>query len=196
MKQTASRSVFLLAFLLSNQLNTPAFSQADTPKLNIAIVEGEGAINNVNQRVNREEVVQVEDQNHKPVASAAVVFFLPNQGPGGVFPNGSPTLTTVTDSQGRAVARGIRFNNQSGTMQIRVTASFEGATASATITQSNVAGSASPGGLSRTAKILIVAGVVGVAAAVGILATTHGSSSSSPSSAVVISPGVPTVGAP
>ena len=67
--------------------------------------------------VNREPIVQVEDQNHKPDAGAVVIFFLPDQGASGAFPDGSHMLMTVTDNQGRAMARGIRPNNQSGPLQ-------------------------------------------------------------------------------
>ena len=44
-------------------------------------------------------MVQVTDENRKPVAGAAVVFLLPNQGAGGTFANGARSLTTLTDSQ-------------------------------------------------------------------------------------------------
>jgi len=110
-----------LAALVSCVLLTNLGAQ-EAPKLIINIVEGEGALNNVKQRVNREPIVQVEDENHKPIAGAAVVFFLPTTGPGGTFANGSQTLTVTTDSLGRAAAKGIVPNHQTGQMQIRVTA--------------------------------------------------------------------------
>src|ERR1700676_5285514 len=116
------RSLFLIFLLILNYIGLPAWGQNPT-SLQILIVEGEGAINNVKQRVNREPIVQVEDENHKPVAGAAIIFFLPNDGPSGVFAGGSTTLTTTTDAQGQAVARGIRFSNQAGIMHIRVAAS-------------------------------------------------------------------------
>src|ERR1700686_4522274 len=131
--------IFLTSLLLLNLFRVPGWAQ-EPPRLQITIVEGEGAINNVKQRVNREPIVQVEDENHKPVAGAAIIFFLPNDGPGGTFANGSSTFTTTSNSQGQAVARGIRFNNQAGSMQVRVTASFGGQTASAIINQTNVLG--------------------------------------------------------
>ena len=163
------------------------------------IVEGEGAINNVKQRVNREPIVLVEDENHKPVAGVSVTFFLPNQGPGGTFANGTNSLTTATNAQGQAVARGIRFNNQAGTMEIRVAASIAGQTASAIITQTNVLGSAasggSAGGMSRTAKILIVAVIAGGVAA-GVIAATHKGGSTTATPTTTITPGTVTVGAP
>jgi hypothetical protein len=193
--------VSLVLLILLNLFRAPAWAQGPTG-LSITIVEGEGAINNVRQRVNREPIVQVEDQNHKPVAGAVVIFLLPNQGASGVFPDGSHMLMVVTDNQGRAAARGIRPNNQSGPLQIGVTASFQGLTASSVITQTNLAGAASASGfagLSTAAKLVIILGIVGGAAAAGAIVATHsggGGSSPSAPSTVTLSPGTPTVGAP
>src|ERR1700694_4342263 len=95
-----------LSCLLVLQMGTtPLSAQADSGKLNLVIVEGEGAINNVRQRTAREPIVQVEDENHKPVAGAAVVFTLPSQGAGGAFGGGAQSLTVVTNNQGQAIAR-------------------------------------------------------------------------------------------
>ena len=200
MRPTARHSVFLILLVLLNQLSTPAWSQQGPASLQIVIVEGEGALNNIKQRVTRDPIVQVEDENHKPIAGAAVVFILPNQGPGGTFSNGTSTLTTTTDTQGQAVARGIRFNNQVGNMQMRVTASFGGQTATAVITQTNLIGANSGGGgVGSGAKWLIAVGVA-TAVAVGVIVATHGGGSSSPPTSppatVTITPGTPTVGAP
>jgi hypothetical protein len=200
MRPTARHSILLILLVLLNQLDTPAWSQQNPTSLQIVIVEGEGALNNIKQRVNRDPIVQVEDENHKPIAGAAVVFTLPNQGPGGTFENGTNTLTTTTNNQGQAVARGIRFNNQVGSMQMRVTASFGGQTATAVITQTNLLGTSGGGGAGGFgAKWLIVLGVAGAVAA-GVIVATHGSgSSTSPAPTVptvTITPGTPTVGAP
>ncbi len=79
-----------LSFLLAVPDVARAAPQAPAPaKLNIVIVEGEGAINNIRQRTAREPIVQVEDENHRPVAGAAVLFLLPENGPGGTFANGA-----------------------------------------------------------------------------------------------------------
>jgi len=201
MKPTARSCACAVVLLLINLLQVPASGQdAPQAKLSIVIVEGEGAINNVKDRVNREPIVQVEDENHKPVAGAAIIFSLPNQGASGVFANGSKTLTLTSDAQGRAAALGIKRNNVSGQMQIRVTASFAGATASAVITQNNVAATSSAG-LSTTAKVLIVAALAGGAIAGGVIATRGGSSSSGgggtpPPPSITITAGTPSVGAP
>ena len=183
------------------QPGTAAPPQDDAPKLRIVIVEGEGAINNVRQRVNREPIVQVEDENRKPVAGAAVVFFLPGQGPGGVFLDGGRSFTTITDAQGRAVMRGFRPNNLQGKFEIRVTASKNGQTASTNIHQSSAssgAGSGSSAGMSVGAKWAIVIAVVAAGAVGGAVAVTRGGGTSTPAAppATVLTPGTPSVGGP
>jgi hypothetical protein len=197
MRPTPHHSIFLIFLVILNLLGIPGWSQQAPAGLQIVIVEGEGALNNIKQRVNRDPIVQVEDENHKPIAGAAVVFILPNQGPGGTFANGTSTLTTTTDAQGQAVARGIRFNNQVGNMQMRVTASFGGQTATAVITQTNLIGASSGGGAGGSGvKWLIIAGVAGAVAAGVIIATRGSGSSTPPTPTVTITPGTPTVGAP
>lgn len=192
-------SVFIL--LISGTFEVPARAQnAPPPKLNLVIVEGDGAINNVKQRVNREPIVQVEDENHKPIAGAVVVFFLPDQGPGGTFADGTHSMTVTTNAQGQATMAQPRLNNASGQMQIRVTASFGGQTAAAVISQTNAAGGGSgSGGLSAGAKVWIIVGIAAGAGA-GAFAALHnsGSSSSTPGgpSPISITAGVPVVGAP
>ncbi len=190
--------VLLVLLVLLNLVRDHARAQQAPTGLRITIVEGEGAINNVRQRVNREPIVQVEDENRRPVAGAVVVFLLPNQGASGTFPDGSRMLMTVTDNQGRAVARGIRPNNQSGPLQIRVSASFQGLTANSVIAQTNIVGAAASSGfagLSTLTKVLIIVGVAGGAAATGAVIATHTGDSTPP--AIVITPGgTPTVGGP
>lgn len=189
---------FLAFLVLTNLLRPPAAAQAPQTGLRIVIVEGEGAINNIRQRVNRDPIVQVEDDNRRPVGGAIVTFFLPDQGPSGTFVNGTRQLVVTTDAQGRASAVGIRPNNQTGQMQIRVTASFQGQTASALITQTNVAGAAAAGaGMSTAAKVLIVLGIAGAVAG-GVVAGTRSGGGGTPPAppAIVLTPGTPTVGGP
>ncbi len=193
-----SLQVVLCVALLLLPASIPARAQDTAPRLQIEVIEGQGGINSIGQRSNREPVIQVEDENRKAIAGASVVFFLPSMGPGGTFDNGSTTLTTTTNGQGQAVARGIRFNNQPGEMQIRVTASYAGQTANTIITQTNVtAGSGKTGGMSLGTKLLILGVIAGAGIAAGV-ALGHGGSSSSPTAppGAVITPGTPTVGAP
>jgi hypothetical protein len=200
-------SVFLVLLISLPLCPVAAAQTALTPaKLNLVIVEGDGAINNIRQRTAREPIVQVEDENHKPVAGAVVVFLLPNQGAGATFANGAHTLTVITDEQGRAVARGLRPNTGQGQFQIHVNASSNGQTASATITQSNAAGAAGAGAAAAggiSGKLIAVLIVVGAAAAAGgAYAATHsggGAASTTPPATAVsisITAGAGTVGAP
>jgi hypothetical protein len=125
-------------------------------KLNIVIVEGEGAINNIHQRTAREPIVQVEDENHKPVAGATVLFLMPDHGPSAVFAGGSHSMTVMTDENGRAIAHGLRPNSASGNFQIQVNVSYHGVTANATIAQVNAAAAA---GIAEGTVSLIILGV-------------------------------------
>lgn len=198
-KSTISRTLaVLLACLIATSLpaQTPVSATAPT-QINILILEGEGAINNVRQRVARESMVQVEDENHKPVAGAAVTFFLPGDGPSGVFSNGSRSITVLTDEQGKAAVRGMRVNKVQGRMQIRVQASFKGLTSTATITQTTVvAAAAVAGGAAISGKLLAIillgatGGVVG-----GVVAANSGGGAKTPA-AVAVSAGTPSVGPP
>src|SRR5689334_10715340 len=100
-----------LAILLSILIAFPALQAQSLPtELNIVVVEGEGATNNVRQRVARDPLVRVEDENHKPVAGAAVVFTLPTEGATGEFANGAKSVTVVTDRSGMAAAQGLKLN--------------------------------------------------------------------------------------
>jgi hypothetical protein len=199
-------SPVLCCLLGSNYPNGLLRAQAPQPgpapaKLNLIIVEGEGAVNNVRQRVTREPIVQVEDENNRPVAGAAVVFTLPGTGASGTFADGSRVLTVLTDQNGRAAMRGFTPNNVAGKMEIRVTASYRGQTASATISQTNVAAAAAAG--AGSGKLIAILAVVGGAAIGGVVAATRGGGSSPappvsppPPQPTVITPGTPTVGPP
>ncbi len=189
-------------FLVFQLLCAPAYTQ-DQPaptKLNIVIVEGEGAINSVRQRVAREPVIQVEDENHKPIAGAAITFLLPNQGAGATFANGSRSLTVLTDDKGQAIARGLKPNNINGQYEVRVNASYRGQTASTTVKQTNsITAVAVAGGIS--AKLLIILAVAGAAAAGGAIAATRGGGGGGGGGGgaippTILTPGTPTVGAP
>ncbi len=170
--------------------------------LNLVIVQGEGAINNIRQRTAREPIVQVEDENHRPIAGVAVVFTLPSSGPSATFPGGVTTLTTTTNDAGQVVARGLQPNQVQGNFQIRVTASRNGQTASATISQANVLGAAAAtaGAAGISGKLIGILIGVGAAAAAGtvIAVTRNGNNTPNtpPVAAVTISAGTGTVGPP
>ena len=199
MKATTPRSICLVFLLSANLFRPLAWGQEPLVRLRIVVVEGDGTANTAGQRVSHDPVVEVQDENRMAVAGAAVTFFLPIQGPTGTFLNGSQTLTVNTNAQGRATASGIRLNGSTGQMQIRVTASFQGQTATATITENNQPGATSTGGLSRTGKLSILFALIAGATAGGILGTRGGSSSTAPAPPpppISITAGTPTVGGP
>lgn len=186
--------------------------------LNLVIVQGDGAINNIRQRTARETIVRVEDENHKPVAGATVVFTLPTQGAGGTFAGGTQTLAVTTSKTGLAVAHGFHPNAIQGSFQMHVNASFAGHTATATVTQSNgltaaagasgssAAGAGAGGGATGTATagiisiklIAIIAAVAGAAAAGGAVAATRGGGGGTNTALIspTITPATGTVGPP
>lgn len=192
MKFKAAYSVFLIPLLLCN-----LFGQ-DRP-LRVLVVEGDAEILRPNQRVAPEIIIEVDDADNKPVEGATVTFFLPTQGAGGTFANGTNTLNARSDSMGRATAYGMHANDKTGVFQIRVSVSYRGQTANTTLTQSIVPGTASGktgGGMGFGTKAWIILGICGAVVAGAVIAATHKSSSSSPNTGIVITPGSPTVGAP
>ncbi len=192
----------LLVFLLAFGTVPAAWAgQAEAPKLKIVILEGEGAINNIRQRTAREPIVEVQDENNRPVAGAVVLFALPDRGASGVFANGQTSMTVITDSQGRAVATGLRPNGVEGKLEIRVSASHEGRTANTTITQTNaVAGAAAAGGGVSGKTIAIILILAAGGAAGGAIAATRGGGGAPPPPpgprTVSISVGSPTISPP
>jgi len=149
-------AVVALCLALIAQSSIPTATAQTTAGIKIVIVQGEGAVNNVKQRVAREPIVEVQDENNRPVVGALVLFTLPERGASGVFANGSHTMSVVTDAQGRAIGAGLKPNNVGGNFQIRVDATYQNQTASASISQSNAGG-----GMSGTG----IAALLGVAAA-------------------------------
>jgi len=186
----------LLAALIALPGPPAMLCQEPAHKLNLVIVEGDGAINNIRQRTAREPIVQVEDENHRPVAGAAVIFLLPERGPGGTFADSSHTLSVVTNSQGRAAARGIQINHTQGQFTIHVTASFNGMSAATDISQTIAAGTAATAGIST--KLIVIVAVAAAAVAAGVYFGTHsgGGGNSTSSTGTTITAGTGTVGPP
>jgi hypothetical protein len=184
-------SSILVALLLWEGFSPCLLSQeASIGQIKIIIMEGDGAINNIRQRTTREPIVQVEDENHKPVAGALVVFTLPDSGAGGTFANGAKSTMVYSDKNGQAKARGYNPGQVAGAFQIKVAASFKGLTAAGVINQSNAAATAAAaGGIS--AKVIAIIAVAGAAAAAGAVIATH-----QKQQPTTVSIGTPTVGRP
>ena len=195
--QPDTRDVTVAAMILLI-LVCPWCAQGQTPvplKLQILIIGGEGSINNIKQRTAREPIVEVRDENNRPVAGAIVLFEAPERGASGVFLNGSRTTTVTTDANGQAVGRDFKPNQSAGDMQMTVTASLNGLTASTVIRMRNAGGGGGPG-LSSGTKLTIVALAVAAAVVVGYAASNR---QQGPSTVVIppsitITPGAGTVG--
>jgi hypothetical protein len=186
-----------LSCLLGLQaVETPGIAQGLPKSLSIVVLDGEGA--------SGDPVVRVEDENRQPVSGAAVAFSLPTQGTSGVFANGSKTILTTTDPQGRAAARGLKVNGIGGELQIHVNASYRGLRSSTNITRlvKDVPGA----GKRKSSKWIVILAVVGAGAAGGaIVAMRKGGNPATPANptpppaapaVIVVTPGSGTVGPP
>jgi hypothetical protein len=153
-----------------------AQSQTTAP-LKIVVIEGEGAVNIIQQKTAVAPVIEVRDRNDQPVAGATVNFAIRA---GRATFSGARTLTVTTNAAGRAAAAGLAPSG-TGALQIGATATFQGQTAAAvTIAQTNVmtaaqaaaaatgAGAGGGGGVSGTTL-----GVIGGAVAGGALVATQ-----------------------
>jgi hypothetical protein len=178
---------------------TPSQDSGQPNKLFITLIDGEGALNDIRTRTAREPIVEVQDENHKPVAGALVLFALDNGG-GSPFANfaGAQSLSVTTDAAGRAAGQGFAITTRKGKYKINVHASKGPVTADAVITMENVmnAGSASNGSIptaivSHKKLEWILGGVAaaGVAVAVAIIETRG-------SSPITVTTGGGTVGPP
>jgi hypothetical protein len=201
--------------LVARSQAAPSTTASDQPRaLFITIIEGEGALNDIRARTAREPIVEVDDENHKPVAGALVLFAIDSNGAGGAPASfsGLQSLAVQTNEEGRAVAHGFRVTQATGQFHIKVRASKGQALAEASILQTNVAVLLSPTGVENGAEggsgngteggaghkvgifghkkvdvLLASAIVVGVVA--GLLIANSGSTTA-------ITPGTGTVGAP
>jgi hypothetical protein len=146
--------------------------------LKIRVVEGEGAFNDTKKGTAQNPVVVIQNQDDEPVPGAQVTFTLPHIGQGGVFGRNEKTFSTTTDQAGRAGTFGLRPNSIEGSFDIRVQASYGGASASTLIPQSNTSAISSGGG----SRKLLVLGVVGAIAGgvLGVVLSRGGGASSVP----------------
>jgi hypothetical protein len=188
--QTATAMLCLAGLSLNNAL---AQAPAQPNRLFIQIIDGEGALNDIRSRTAREPIVQIEDENHKPIAGAVVLFTTPDSGPSAIFSNGLTSFKTTTGADGRAIGEGLKPNSDSGAFQIQVSASFGSLSSVAVINQTNKGTTTTqprhPSHGIPLKAIAIVGGIAGGAVVTGIL-LSQGSHSDT------ITAGRPGVGAP
>jgi hypothetical protein len=188
------------ALLVVLMFGHPVVMLADSPAapppdpqpqvLHIDILDGEGALNNIRQRTAREPIVEVKDENHKPVAGVLILFSVQSNGAAGATFSGAQSLSVTTDATGRAVAHGLTPNSKPGEYTIKVTATLGAVTSFVIIHQKNVKGPRSPknNNTSRIIKWTAVGTVVVVATVLAIVLTRNNGTN--------VSTGTGTVGAP
>lgn len=108
---------------------------AQTPALRVVVIEGEDAVNIIQQKTAVRPVVEVRDRNNLPVSGALVTFSIEG-GKAATF-GGASTLTVATNAAGQAAVTGLT-PSAAGAFHIQVSAAFQGQVATATIAQTNV----------------------------------------------------------
>jgi hypothetical protein len=176
-------------------------------RLNLIVVQGEGAANRAGERALESPAVRVEDQNNQPISNAAVVFTLPTSGPTGDFEEGGKTATVLSDARGVAAVRGLKLNDVTGRLQILVNVAYRGQTASTVITEFTTAPNGVVAHHGSHGKLIAIVALAAGGAAGAIFATRKSSSSSTPGgggsgsgsgtpSTIVLTIGSSSVGAP
>jgi hypothetical protein len=176
-------------------------SGAGQRTLQVNVLDGEGAFNDIRRGQSRMPVVEVRDDDGRLLQGAKVVFQLPDMGASGSFADGSRALVATTDAQGRATAPGLKPNRVEGTYLITVTASLDGVVGRAEIRQNNTLAGGDQSGQSGShtkLKILIaVAGAAGGAAIAAVRAGGSKSSSTTPAAPpTTLTVGAVTIGGP
>ena len=175
----------------ASQLPNPLLLPVET--LRILVLEGQGEVHDIHNRITATPVVEVRDENGRPVEGADVTFELPAVGPGGLFAQQQTTFTTKTNSQGQAAGT-FQPNLLTGRFNIKVTAKLGNRSGHETIRQSNSTHPAKAEGEQHNGILKFawwkVAVVAGVGATVGIILATRGQNT------ITLIPGSPTFGAP
>lgn len=178
---------------------------ADQRPLQINILEGDGAFNDIKKGVGLAPVVEIRDDTGRAVENAKVVFQLPETGASGAFLDGTRTFVATSDGQGRASAPAIKPNKIEGQFAIVVTASKDGSTGRAEIRESNTlaGGSAMKGGGGHGTALKVILAAASIGGIVAVFAARGGGGNSSPSGAsgaaaapTSLSVGAVTVGGP
>ena len=176
--------------------------------LKVIVLAGRDEVNDIQKRLMAPLVVEILDQNDRPVEGAEVIFRFPLEGASATFAGGRTSQTVRTNGQGEAAATNWLANSQTGRFEVHVNASYGNQIGEATLSMSNGTRPAranatvlGPGTEKRGGwfsptwvKIAVIGG--GAALVAGIILATRGGSKSSSSGTVTISPGVPSVGGP
>src|SRR5262245_14279783 len=103
----------LSGLVVAAMVELPAHAQR-AELLKIVVIEGEGAINIIQQKTAVAPVIEVRDRNDQPVAGATVNFVVRA---GRATFSGARTLSVTTNAAGRAAAAGFTPSG-AGALQI------------------------------------------------------------------------------
>jgi len=177
-------------------LLSPLGAAQEPAILQIRIVEGDSAVYPMGSRATRGITLQVTDESGRPVDNAIVSFRLPEDGPSGLFSNGTRTEIATTHPDGRASAWGMQWNRTPGMLEVRITAA-KGATragivCSQYLTDAEQAAPLKIHGSFMSHKWLWIA-AAGAGAAIGIAAGAIGKGSPPPAQPSGLTIGPPTI---
>ena len=166
-----------IAMLLAAAL-FPAQPAAIPAKLNVTVLEGEGAFNNIKLRLGKNLRIAVRDEAGEPVSGAKVTFTGPAVGPGITFGKNGNKFETVTDERGQAATVELAPNASEGTFGVRVTVSAGTLQQTHLVRQSNTLAGGIPdpkkksggSGGKKALLIALIAGGVATGLAIGFWA--------------------------
>lgn len=105
--------------------------------LRILVLQGEGAVNNLQTKRGTPPVVEIQDENGHPVVEATVIFRVPPTGASAFFEGRQTELKTRSDFRGQAAPGAYAPNGSDGRFVISVSATSGALTGEAVITQTN-----------------------------------------------------------
>jgi len=188
----------------------PAAPLPTVQGLKVIPLAGKGETNDLEKKIMAPIVIEVLDQEDRPLEGAEVVFRFPMSGPGAAFSGGKTSQTVRTNIQGQAAAMNWQANDQVGRFDVHVNASygnqvgettFQMANAPKVLQHNNNIGTnpytrEKRGWFSPLwVKIAVIGGAAALTAGI-ILATRGSGSTAATPPTITITPGSPTVGAP
>jgi hypothetical protein len=179
----------------------PATQLPVEQSLKITVLAGNDEMNDLQRHVMAPLVVQVEDQNDRPMDGAEVVFRFPISGPSAAFAGGKTSATVRTNSGGQAAATNWMANGQVGTFEVHVNASYGNQIGETTLKMTNVTRIEEVKKVSKGKSLwshtwfkAAVIGGAALAVGLGVYFGTRGGGKSG--NTVGVSPGPVTVSAP
>ncbi len=161
------------------------------PQFKLIVLRGENAQNNIKKGRATRPVVEVRDQNNKPVAGALVLFTLPSSGPSGTFLGGGQVASVTTNSAGQASA-GFTANAVPGKVNLNVSSTVNGQTLTTQISTFNVLAA---GAITGT-TLAVILGLVGAASVGTAFALTRDGGGTTTPTGIRIAPGTGTITPP